>query len=83
MNLIQYVASYGDLLSPAEPEAKHSSTTQRTKVSSDTDTSQWDVLTAGSYVLSLNDHFDRRSFLPGPHLRPRCLLRLSSRCCRT
>uniref|UniRef100_A0A8D3DUE9 Autophagy related 2B n=1 Tax=Scophthalmus maximus TaxID=52904 RepID=A0A8D3DUE9_SCOMX len=36
MNLIQYVASYGDLLSPAEPEAKHSSTTQRTKVSRDT-----------------------------------------------
>uniref|UniRef100_A0A673B720 Autophagy related 2B n=1 Tax=Sphaeramia orbicularis TaxID=375764 RepID=A0A673B720_9TELE len=25
MNLIQYVASYGDLVSPAEPEAKHSS----------------------------------------------------------
>uniref|UniRef100_A0A673B9W2 Autophagy related 2B n=1 Tax=Sphaeramia orbicularis TaxID=375764 RepID=A0A673B9W2_9TELE len=24
MNLIQYVASYGDLVSPAEPEAKHS-----------------------------------------------------------
>uniref|UniRef100_A0A4W6F0E6 Autophagy related 2B n=1 Tax=Lates calcarifer TaxID=8187 RepID=A0A4W6F0E6_LATCA len=35
MNLIQYVASYGDLLPPAEPEAKHSSITQRTKVSSD------------------------------------------------
>uniref|UniRef100_A0A673BIZ7 Autophagy related 2B n=1 Tax=Sphaeramia orbicularis TaxID=375764 RepID=A0A673BIZ7_9TELE len=33
MNLIQYVASYGDLVSPAEPEAKHSSATQRTKVS--------------------------------------------------
>uniref|UniRef100_A0A673BBX3 Autophagy related 2B n=1 Tax=Sphaeramia orbicularis TaxID=375764 RepID=A0A673BBX3_9TELE len=32
MNLIQYVASYGDLVSPAEPEAKHSSATQRTKV---------------------------------------------------
>uniref|UniRef100_A0A671UCG2 Autophagy related 2B n=1 Tax=Sparus aurata TaxID=8175 RepID=A0A671UCG2_SPAAU len=32
MNLIQYVASYGDLLPPAEPEAKHSSTTQRAKV---------------------------------------------------
>uniref|UniRef100_A0A8C3G3Z2 Autophagy related 2B n=1 Tax=Cyclopterus lumpus TaxID=8103 RepID=A0A8C3G3Z2_CYCLU len=31
MNLIQYVASYGDLLPTAEPEAKHSSTTQRTK----------------------------------------------------
>ncbi|XP_033498307.1 autophagy-related protein 2 homolog B isoform X1 [Epinephelus lanceolatus] len=31
MNLIQYVASYGDLLPPAEPEAKHSSVTQRTK----------------------------------------------------
>ncbi|KAG7238569.1 hypothetical protein INR49_030842 [Caranx melampygus] len=31
MNLIQYVASYGDLLPPAEPEAKHSSTTQRAK----------------------------------------------------
>ncbi|KAF3844810.1 hypothetical protein F7725_007973 [Dissostichus mawsoni] len=32
MNLIQYVASYGDLLPPAEPEAKQSSTTQRAKV---------------------------------------------------
>eukprot|EP00066_Takifugu_rubripes_P026085 XP_011615351.1 PREDICTED: autophagy-related protein 2 homolog B isoform X2 [Takifugu rubripes] len=32
MNLIQYVASYGDLLPPAEPEPKHSSTSQRTKV---------------------------------------------------
>ncbi|TKS86462.1 Autophagy-related protein 2 -like protein B [Collichthys lucidus] len=31
MNLIQYVASYGDLLPPTEPEAKHSSTTPRTK----------------------------------------------------
>eukprot|EP00064_Thunnus_orientalis_P010090 superscaffoldBa00001335_g10116 len=31
MNLIQYIASYGDLLPPAEPEAKHSSTTQRNK----------------------------------------------------
>uniref|UniRef100_A0A7N8WN19 Autophagy related 2B n=1 Tax=Mastacembelus armatus TaxID=205130 RepID=A0A7N8WN19_9TELE len=36
MNLIQYVASYGDLLPPAESEAKHSSTTQRPKVSIDT-----------------------------------------------
>lgn len=36
MNLIQYVASYGDLLPPAEPEPKNSSTSQRTKVSSDT-----------------------------------------------
>uniref|UniRef100_A0A669AVB1 Autophagy related 2B n=1 Tax=Oreochromis niloticus TaxID=8128 RepID=A0A669AVB1_ORENI len=34
MNLIQYVASYGDLLPPAEPETKHSSTTQKSKVSS-------------------------------------------------
>ncbi|KAM7402973.1 hypothetical protein PAMA_003750 [Pampus argenteus] len=32
MNLIQYIASYGDLLPPAEPEAKHSSATQRNKV---------------------------------------------------
>ncbi|KAM3870794.1 autophagy-related protein 2 homolog B [Diretmus argenteus] len=32
MNLIQYVASYGDLLPPAEPEAKNSSATQRPKV---------------------------------------------------
>uniref|UniRef100_A0A3P8RJN2 Autophagy related 2B n=1 Tax=Amphiprion percula TaxID=161767 RepID=A0A3P8RJN2_AMPPE len=31
MNLIQYVASYGDLLPPAEPEAKQSSSTQRSK----------------------------------------------------
>uniref|UniRef100_I3KWB8 Autophagy related 2B n=1 Tax=Oreochromis niloticus TaxID=8128 RepID=I3KWB8_ORENI len=31
MNLIQYVASYGDLLPPAEPETKHSSTTQKSK----------------------------------------------------
>ncbi|XP_068607676.1 autophagy-related protein 2 homolog B [Brachionichthys hirsutus] len=31
MNLIQYVANYGDLLPPAEPEAKYSSTTHRTK----------------------------------------------------
>ncbi|XP_068195039.1 autophagy-related protein 2 homolog B isoform X2 [Antennarius striatus] len=31
MNLIQYVASYGDLLPPAEPEAKYNSTIQRTK----------------------------------------------------
>ncbi|XP_024917190.1 autophagy-related protein 2 homolog B isoform X3 [Cynoglossus semilaevis] len=31
MNLIQYVASYGDLLPPAEPEAKHSSTSQKSK----------------------------------------------------
>uniref|UniRef100_A0A673BBH7 Autophagy related 2B n=1 Tax=Sphaeramia orbicularis TaxID=375764 RepID=A0A673BBH7_9TELE len=29
MNLIQYVASYGDLVSPAEPEAKHSSCPSR------------------------------------------------------
>lgn len=36
MNLIQYVASYGDLLPPAEPDAKHSSTTQKNKVSIDT-----------------------------------------------
>uniref|UniRef100_A0A665UX36 Autophagy related 2B n=1 Tax=Echeneis naucrates TaxID=173247 RepID=A0A665UX36_ECHNA len=35
MNLIQYVASYGDLLPTGEPEAKASSTTQRTKVSSE------------------------------------------------
>lgn len=33
MNLIQYVASYGDLLPPEEPEAKRSSTTQKRKVS--------------------------------------------------
>lgn len=32
MNLIQYVASYGDLLPPAEPETKHSSTTQKSKM---------------------------------------------------
>lgn len=38
MNVIQYVASYGDLLPPAEPEPKHSSTSLRTKVSSDTST---------------------------------------------
>ncbi|XP_061598995.1 autophagy-related protein 2 homolog B-like [Cololabis saira] len=31
MNLIQYVASYGDLLPPAEPEAKQSSTTHKSK----------------------------------------------------
>ncbi|XP_030574079.1 autophagy-related protein 2 homolog B [Archocentrus centrarchus] len=31
MNLIQYVASYGDLLPPAEPEPKHSSAAQRSK----------------------------------------------------
>ncbi|KAG7510053.1 hypothetical protein JOB18_012075 [Solea senegalensis] len=31
MNLIQYVASYGDLLPPTEPEAKHSSAKQRPK----------------------------------------------------
>uniref|UniRef100_A0A3P9CZT1 Autophagy related 2B n=1 Tax=Maylandia zebra TaxID=106582 RepID=A0A3P9CZT1_9CICH len=34
MNLIQYVASYGDLLPPAEPETKHSSTAQKSKASS-------------------------------------------------
>lgn len=45
MNLIQYVASYGDLLPPAEPVAKHSSTTQRTKVSRDANTSQCYVAT--------------------------------------
>lgn len=82
MNLIQYVASYGDLLPPAEPDAKHSSTTQRTKVSGDTNMSQYYVLTIGSYVLSLNLCFVRPSFLADPHLRPRCSLRLSSRCCR-
>ncbi|XP_076017727.1 autophagy-related protein 2 homolog B [Genypterus blacodes] len=32
MNLIQYVASYGDLLPPAEPETKLSGTTHRPKV---------------------------------------------------
>lgn len=48
MNLIQYVASYGDLLPPAEPDAKHSNTTQRTKVSGDTNMSQYYVLTIGS-----------------------------------
>lgn len=37
MNLIQYVASYGDLLPPTEPEAKHSSSSQRTKVGWGTD----------------------------------------------
>uniref|UniRef100_A0A3Q3VYL5 Uncharacterized protein n=1 Tax=Mola mola TaxID=94237 RepID=A0A3Q3VYL5_MOLML len=31
MNLIQYVASYGDLLPPADPEPKQSSNIQRTK----------------------------------------------------
>uniref|UniRef100_A0A3Q3ERI5 Autophagy related 2B n=1 Tax=Kryptolebias marmoratus TaxID=37003 RepID=A0A3Q3ERI5_KRYMA len=31
MNLIQYVASYGDLLPPEEPEAKRSSTAQKRK----------------------------------------------------
>lgn len=35
MNLIQYVASYGDLLPPEEPEAKRSSTAQKRKVSYD------------------------------------------------
>uniref|UniRef100_A0A8C5EAK6 Autophagy related 2B n=1 Tax=Gouania willdenowi TaxID=441366 RepID=A0A8C5EAK6_GOUWI len=35
MNLIQYVACYGDLLPPAEPEAKHSSPSLKSKVSSD------------------------------------------------
>lgn len=32
MNLIQYVASYGDLMPPEEPETKRSSTTQKNKV---------------------------------------------------
>ncbi|XP_028293299.1 autophagy-related protein 2 homolog B [Gouania willdenowi] len=32
MNLIQYVACYGDLLPPAEPEAKHSSPSLKSKV---------------------------------------------------
>lgn len=41
MNLIQYVASYGDLLPPAEAEPKHSSTSQRTKVSRDTSADLW------------------------------------------
>ncbi|XP_077394186.1 autophagy-related protein 2 homolog B isoform X2 [Festucalex cinctus] len=31
MNLIQYIASYGDLLPPAEPEAKQTSATQKNK----------------------------------------------------
>lgn len=31
MNLIQYVASYGDLLPPAEPEAKHGTAVQKAK----------------------------------------------------
>ncbi|XP_051942954.1 autophagy-related protein 2 homolog B-like isoform X1 [Hippocampus zosterae] len=31
MNLIQYIASYGDLLPPAEPEAKQTSSTQKNK----------------------------------------------------
>uniref|UniRef100_A0A3Q3QAH3 Autophagy related 2B n=1 Tax=Monopterus albus TaxID=43700 RepID=A0A3Q3QAH3_MONAL len=31
MNLIQYVASYGDLLPPSEPEGKHNLASQRTK----------------------------------------------------
>ena len=57
MNLIQYVASYGDLLPPAEPEAKHSSTTQRTKVSSDNNITQHGTLTFGSYMLSLRVFF--------------------------
>ena len=83
MNLIQYVASYGDLLPPAEPEAKHSSTTQRTKVSCDANICQHYILAIGSYTLSLNVFFDRWSFPAGPHLKPRCSLRLSSRCCRT
>lgn len=34
------------------------------------------------YILSLSVYLDRRSFPAGPHLRPHCLLRLSSRCCR-
>lgn len=33
MNLIQYVASYGDLLRSAEPETRRGSSTQRAKVS--------------------------------------------------
>uniref|UniRef100_A0A667YF28 Autophagy related 2B n=1 Tax=Myripristis murdjan TaxID=586833 RepID=A0A667YF28_9TELE len=36
MNLIQYVASYGDLLPPTEPETRSSSTTQKPKVGKDT-----------------------------------------------
>lgn len=51
MNLIQYVASYGDLLPPAEPEAKYSSTTQRTKVSSDTNKNQCYIATVGLKTL--------------------------------
>lgn len=35
MNLIQYVASYGDLMPPEEPEAKRSSVAQKRKVSCD------------------------------------------------
>lgn len=54
MNLIQYVASYGDLLPPTEPEAKHSSTTPRTKVGSDTNLSHYNMCTVESYMLSLN-----------------------------
>lgn len=32
MNLIQYVASYGDLMPPEEPETKRNNTTQKNKV---------------------------------------------------
>lgn len=51
MNLIQYVASYGDLLPPADPEPKQSSNIQRTKVSSETTMSQNYILIVGLYLL--------------------------------
>lgn len=50
MNLIQYVASYGDLLPPAEPEAKHSSTTQRAKVSCDANICQHYILAVSRVI---------------------------------
>lgn len=82
MNLIQYVASYGDLLTSAEPEAKYSSSAQRTKVSCDTKMSQHYTLPEGSYIISLNVSFVSLSFPVCPHLRLRHLPRLSSRCCK-
>lgn len=82
MNLIQYVASYGDLLPPAEPEPKHSGPTQKTKVSRETKMGQNCNTYSGVIMLNLNMCFIRLNFPASLHLRHPSLLTLSSRCCR-
>ncbi|XP_037551290.1 autophagy-related protein 2 homolog B [Nematolebias whitei] len=55
MNLIQYVASYGDLLPPEEPEAKRSSTAQKRKTEAPSRTTSLTPLLAETEQQMLQD----------------------------